>query len=1014
MQNIIKSVWVVILSCSPHFLFSTECGIEVRFLQGITHAVPGQIITAQAEIINRNCSEDTIFVGHLDLPPLWNAIPSNDILIHSRFGQAAIQTVSIQVPETAAPGEYPVDYKVWAQRNMNIMDRDNTYIVIGELKDKTDPINFEITSPSCLEANPGEVLFVSACVCNTHPTPFEGRLVIACPNGWSFTPCEAIELSLDPMESKVLIYAVKSPDSVLAGEHVITLNIEGCPNLQRSVVAIIKPNVNVIGRIERETRNYNLHQDIQVEVVYTNQGNIPLSVMLEAQTDPICRVDCISPQFEIPPFETVSIPIVLKPNNCKEISSQFLLIRLLNAETGEQLYQNPTTFQFIVPGSEINDRYVRIPAYFKTMVVGDHHDYVFAAEFAGQGMIDKDAQRYLDFFFRIPTHYRRVIYNIDERLFVGIQDPKWNLMLGDTMYSLSPLTQRYRYGRGASIERAWDNFSAGIHYTQNTISSHCNSQEICSYIEYNPQSNCSLALNYMNKSENNIPNTNILSLLADVEPVKNVFIECEVGKNFITSKRDTNAYRIEANAQFWKDSWFSLEKVYAGPEFFGYYNHQHLLTSSLDIPLHSKLRFNFNLSQLKQNFDCDNHHDGIIPRQHQYDANMSYRLNPYCTVSVNGMLLRAKDLGNFSQYDFRQEWVGGSFFFINRCFNVNGKLSFGQQRNYLTHHTSHFLQQYYIYISKEFSQNLLFSLFYDGGNTNYYDAGPWRNTYGGSMVYRTSYRQWFELFAQRVKQNDDLMDLSQVCLNFNHTFRNCHVLQGTIQYYYYRGHYPNNLLFLISYSVPFTVPICRNKAMGDLKGFVYNSKSNNPISGALVRCGQEQTHTDNFGNFAFYHIPRGSHSTKVETLPDNLIATATADSNICICGGSTTNIAISVIDSCTIKGQVIQYGYKDIFAFLNNGENNEIIPLEGMNYIKIAIEREESEEIYTVLTNKKGEFRFQKLRPGIWRIKLATHQIPPNHELNFSDVTVDIKPGESFNVDFDVKPISPQIFKLDS
>lgn len=995
-------------------LYGNECGIEVRFLQSITHALPGQVVAIQAEIINRKPSGETIFVSHLNLPPLWKAIPANDLLLHAHCGQAAIQTVTIQIPETVSPGAYRISYEVWAQKNINILDRDDTVIVVGELADKTDPITLEITSPSLTEINPGEVLYLSALVSNPHPLPFDGKLLLSCPNEWSFTPPNPLDFSLEPEESQVLIYALKVPSSALAGEHAITLGLEGCRGLQRSVVVLIKPRVAITGKVEGIRDAFSLNQHVQLSVRYTNSGNIPLKVIVETQTEPYCELQCFSTTFEILPYETIEIPIIVKTDTQLEQFSQFLLVRLVDAETGEQLYQNPMTLNFMAPGTISNDPYVRIPAYFRTLMVSDHNDYVFGVECAGGGLIDVEEDRYLDFFFRLPTQTRNILYNIDQRMFVGIQDREWNVLLGDTVYELSPLTQRYRYGRGAGIQHAWDDWSAGVHCTKNTVSSHFDPKEICGYVEYHPLENWSLALNYMNKSEASIPTSNIVTLQSDIEFPNNVICELEAGKNFVDSQRDNYAYRFETDVKLWRDSWFNLQNVYAGPDFFGYYQHIRLLTSSLDVPISCRWRLNFNFNQLRQNFDPECHINAIIPKQHQFDACLTYRFNPLCSLSFNGLLLRARDLGEFDQYNFNQRWGGVSFSAACRGYILNTTVSFGQQRNYRSHHTTNLLQRYYIYLAKDFSQKFSGSLFYDGGNTNYYDAGPWRNTYGGSISYRYSPRQWFELFAQRVRQSHDYLDLSQVACNFTYIFKNLHVLQGTIQYYGYsaQSNYPDDTIILITYTMPFQMPVCRRKDIGVLAGAVYDTWNHQYVNDALVSCGQLQTATEGYGSFSFPCVASGEQKARVDLLPEGLISTAVNDVPIHVRGGTKTLMVIPVIPSCSIQGTITLYGFKDIFAVLNNPHAIEVVPQQGLESIGVAIEREESNEIYTATTNAKGEFRFNKLRPGVWRIRIRSDQIPDNHALDFNDLILEVRPSEEANIAFNVKPIAPQVYKL--
>lgn len=1008
---------LLLILTMPH-LQGNECGLEVRLLQSINNVVPGCVTSIQAEIINRS-SHRQLLVGHLDLPSRWEAVPSNDILMHLDVGQCAIQTLMIRVPESGSEGEYPIAYEVWARNNRNFFDRDTGAIVIGAPSESL-PISVEITSPPLCEPTLGELFFVSALIVNRSDQPFDGNLLLNTPPGWHSFPGESVALALEPEESKVLMYGVKVPGAALAGEHRITLGLEGSPHLCSSVVACIKPKVDVQGFVDGGSDVFNISQQAQFFVRYTNNGNVPLRVVVETFAQPACRIECAGGPFEILPHETYEVPIALAPEFCLlQEFSQFLLVKLVDVDTGEQLYQNPMTLKFVVPSSSTDDQFVRVPARFRMMALGDRYKNVLAAEYAGGGLIDAEKERYCEFFLRMPTDSHYVIYNIDQCLYAGMNDQDWNVQLGDTVYTLSDLTQRYRYGRGANVERYWDNWSAGVHYTENTLKSECNPRELCSYVEWRPVDNWGISGNYLHKVEGGIPTSNIITLQSDLELPRNIVAEVEGGTNCVERRhqRDNNAYRLALSGKMWKDSWFSVEKIYAGPEFYGYYNHLHLFSAALDMPLCRRLRLNANINHFVQNFDLcsEDPSDAIIPRQRQYCGSLTYSMTPGCSFAVNGMLLRGQDLGECPQYDFYQKWLGGSFFLTSRGYSLNGIATWGQQKDYRHHHhkTIHSLQRYYVYLSKDFSAKLSASLFYEGGNTNYYDARPWRTAYGGALYYRFAPTGCMELFMQKVKQSSDMLDMSQITFNFNYTYKNQHTLQASAQYSNYRSHYPNDMMFLVSYSIPFSMPICRRQDVGNVGGIIYNAWDKCAVSGAMMECAKDHVATGADGRFMFINIPRGEHSPRLELLPDDLITLNNGGISVDVIGGKTTELSIPVVPACSIGGEVVLYGYKDLFALLVDPSNAELIAQEGIKGMRVGISLDGQQEVYIGTTNDRGVFTFPKLRPGNWHIKLFTEELTELQELDINNLVVDVKPGENKFIAFKVTPKAPEIHLLE-
>lgn len=1009
--------FIISLLLPCELLAAYDFGLEVHVLQPMVHAVPGQIATVQVEIINTTPNNQVI-VGHVSLPPGWEVIPSNDLFMHIHAGQSAIQTLLIQPPDSACSGEYPLSYEVWKRENMSMVGADHFKVIIPTLP-SDEPLLIELTSPALLEASAGEMIYISALAKNSSDDEWEGMLLLNTPSCWPCFPPSPYPIQLGPCESKGLLFAVKVPEDALAGEHLITINHAGGGYCIRAVTVKVKPEIDIKGCIEGAGEAYNLNQTVSFFLRYTNEGNLPLTVRLEKCMDPPCLLQCTEMPFEILPHETKEIPVNITPELTEHPYNQFVLIKLIHAETGVQLYQNPMTFKFVIPGASSNDPYIHIPAYVKGMALRDRYKNILALETAGGGVIDPETGRYFDFMMRLPSSPRHVIYNADQRIYMGLYDPDMDLRLGDTVYELTPLTQFYRYGRGAGIDKRWnDKWASGLHYSQNTLSCDSDPHELAAYVEYAPQGPFSLSSNYLHKVQQGIPTSNLVSLEGVIDYPENITTELEGGVNFLKNKGKGNpyAYRIASYGKLPCDSWYTFEKAYAGSEFYGYYNHLHLLTSSVDFPISQKLRANLNVSRLTQNFDtdCEEEPEAILPKQHQYGATLTYLANENCSFGVNGLLLRGEDLGLYPQYDFYQKWAGVSFFYTAKGYILNSLISWGQQKDYLTDKTTHCLQRYYAYLGKDLMQNLRGFIFYDGGNINYYDAKPWRNGFGGALSYRFAPTGHIDLFYQKLHHTADMLDMSQFACNFNYVFKNLHRIEAIVQVFRYEKHYPNDTLVLFSYSIPLSIPLCKRKDIGELQGYVYNDVDATPIQGALVGCNSNYASTNENGQFTFSGLPKGCQEIEVALLPGDMIPSRPQELSVDIRGGAKVKRGIPVVNSCTLEGEIIKYRYKDLFTLVQDEIEPELIKDGGMSGIRIAASREGEKEIYLNVTGGKGNFSFSKLRPGEWHLKVFTDDLPPLHGLEFNDLVVHLEPGQTQAVHFKVKPLAPQFFKLDS
>ncbi|MBA3817192.1 MAG: hypothetical protein H0X29_11885, partial [Parachlamydiaceae bacterium] len=694
-----------------------------------------------------------------------------------------------------------------------------------------------ITSSLSLSCEQGEILYISYVVTNHRSSECTEVIRLLVPEGWTTIPQNYAEITLNPSESCVGIFAVKVVDMALAGDYTIFLEIEGSDQQQEIMVAVCE-NINFDAKLMPVEECYHGDVPISLAMFCVNNGNTALQLKLDAQVEPICPLSYESGIFTLQPGKNIDLYLQLEPSMCLEPFRQFLLLKIMDADTCNQLFVQAVNLEIIPCGSSFDDPFIRIPAHASIIALGDNEDDVFVAEFAGGGYIDTTQDRFLDFCFRLPSKSRNVIYNVDQRIFLGLKQPDLNLRAGDTVYVLSPLTQLYRYGRGGGIDIYEGNWSIGSHYTQNIFNNDYNPRETCAYVEYSPSPRLNISGNYLHKTLQHIPTSHLVTCAAEIEFRKNAWTEIEFGKNFVdhVQHKDTWAYRFETRGKCFKDTWYDIEKVYAGAAFFGYYQHINLFSTTIDFPVARAWRGNVNYSDLKQNFDnvyCYENYT-LAPRQRQFIANLSYNFHSGANVTLNGTLLRAKDEGSASQYNFNQRWAGVNLTFTRKRYYFNTRVQFGQQRDYLTHHTTNLLQLYYVFLGKDFTDKLNASLFYEGGSTNYYDARHWRTSYGTAISYKYSNRAILEFMAQRVMNKPDQYEMTQVSGRGSYTFKNLSQLQGTVQYFNYQKHYPDDLLFLVSYTVPFGLPITRRLDIGVVEGYVWDANRACPIAEAQV------------------------------------------------------------------------------------------------------------------------------------------------------------------------------------
>jgi hypothetical protein len=69
-----------------------------------------------------------------------------------------------------------------------------------------------------------------------------------------------------------------------------------------------------------------------------------------------------------------------------------------------------------------------------------------------------------------------------------------------------------------------------------------------------------------------------------------------------------------------------------------------------------------------------------------------------------------------------------------------------------------------------------------------------------------------------------------------------------------------------------------------------------------------------------------------------------------------------------------------------------LVPDTTLSNMLVRLERED--EILRRLTDRQGEFSFEDLRPGKWKLVVDDSNLPVHNQLEFNELEFDLKPGD--------------------
>ncbi len=893
-----------------------------------------------------------------------------------------------------------------------------------------------LTSPLPLEITSEEVIFISFLATQLGSQTCSPSFNLSCPVDWTVIG-QPERLHLEPLTPALYIVGIKAPNSTLAGTYTLTLEIDQQPYLILPLT--VKSQIALTSSIAELPSSYLADTPSSFKLICHNESNIPLTVKLEVATEPNCPIHFYREPFVLPPLSSQQCSVELKPQTSPESPKQFVFIKIQNIESNATLSQQVVTLDGS-PTDLKKDDFIHFPSSLGVFISGDNGDKVAGIKYEGEGCIDPERERFLEFFFCLPNRDRTLYYEQDQRFYIGLWDPHWSLDLGDTVYHLSPLTQDSRYGRGAGIDYQTEKLAWGLHYTRNTFKTDYNPKETGTYVRFFPSEECSFGLNFLHKSLRFFPKANILTFESHLKILEEHELDIELGKNFyppslykrkshcFIKNNKTLAYRMRVQGTLNKIIDYTIESLHAGADFFGYYSHQKLFSCSVYFPLQARLHATLSYTRLKQNFDAYFYGSNqsihshpahyfkykaryerdqlLAPDQKQWNTTLSYQLDAQTSIALNSLTLKAKDTAMTHHYDFLQHWLGTSYNYSNSYFYLNSTYSIGQQQDYLTHLTSHFLQKYTAYCGTHFTPHFSTSLFLEYGNTNYYDAKPKRNSYGMAFNYRYKVGCLTNLFLQRVSHPADHYVFSQISYYLHHLFSTRHFLDFSIQYFRYKKHDPKEFLFLLSYTIPFDTIIGRKNDSSTLSGYLYDPSAETlmekgSLSQATLSCNGQQALTDPQGGFNFNSLSVGKQELRIAILPENYVPLDSYDHIIDIKPGKNAFIYLPIVPACQVIGSILPIIQEQDNCRKEIEEQDELQKI-NLNKITVHLIKEDGSEELTCQTNAQGQFYFNHLRPGDWLIHLDDHSLSTSQHFSMNDLIFTLQPTEKKNITFNI------------
>jgi hypothetical protein len=644
-----------------------------------------------------------------------------------------------------------------------------------------------LQTPLEQESEAGTIVTATFLLTNTTQNKETFLSTLELPPGWVTIPFEEPFFSLDAGGTTVQWFAFRIPPNTLAGSYSIRYVAQGRehPSLYTESnfsVRVLKKNL-LTTSIQKPPSYILAGKTYETTVTVVNEGNVPAEVDVDIKDHQDFPLTIKSPlTFSLEPKESKQISIkVTTPKELEKTTRHFLHISVENIKDPNSIQYFSTEVEIFPLKQGKPNKYDTLPMK-TTLGYGQKNSKTeLFIDQSGKGPLSKTKN--IDFFFRVPcikqANIDRDLGGPPENGYLHYWDTLIDLYGGDGVYTLTPLTLLNRFGTGGSFSTKPAPVTFKTLYIKDTSS--VPRSNLGGRLSYEPYPKLSLSLSslqthYTKKAEkiledgkNSITN----SFLGEFENKKFGTIQAEYADTggFFATKKHHQSYYLYSRGNTYHKAWYAIQKIYAGPDFSGYYQDTDQTYGSLGIPIAKRLQATLSYNRSAFNLQ-KNRGKGAAPRNQNAYGGLSYTFPFGLYTSCYYNYLKLKD--SLSKQGYQTH-----FFSLNGGqtidkWTLQGIVEYGRYSKITTQSQSHSWQNYQFYAYYQPTPRRQYAAYTRMGYTNATQSIQWSRTYGLSSAWSAGKHLKFQLMYQYSSQN---LNRQYINSNIQYTFNNKSYLQ---------------------------------------------------------------------------------------------------------------------------------------------------------------------------------------------------------------------------------------------
>jgi len=872
-------------------------------------------------------------------------------------------------------------------------------ILLFGVEMQAQEVDVYLVNQEAIIAKPGKVTTVVINISNESTANLKVQPKFFYPKKWSsITDTAVFEIKSKSKSTKLLSFFV--PNQTPTENYELAFELEEVRTKKRlqslSFSVQVKEIVNISIKGIEAPDFVIAGENIHAKFIVRNFGNSEQTILLTPYS-----CDLIGPERIVLPPNTIQIIEVA----ASTISELRKVSRKSFRLEGRTSTDNPTQAHAylhsrVIPNAneEINDG-KQLPSYVRLSYIGHNRNNVgyssgWQGELYTQGSLDEAGKNNLELKLQGPNQFNISSLGLYDEYYAKFETPNYKLHIGDKTYSLSPLTEYARNGRGIEASIQQNHFEAGGFFHRPrffpTITN-----EIGVYARHHINQKNTISLNYLHKNyENSEVPASLVSLHSRFALLKNTIIETEVSKGDHGRESGYAGYfRVESSSL--KKLRLSSTILYASQDFPGYFTNTWYYTGSANFSITRKISAFANVYQDERNAARDTLY-ATAPFSKQYQGGLNFRFSTKTQIRASVSQNELKDLLPSKKFHRLNQSVKLQINQSIRSLQLSSAIEYGRTQNFLNPEGQEYSRLFRTYLNLNYQlshrhnfrgfvqflenndfnnlnrQQIIYGI---SGNSKITKSTYLRFQYQNNFEIEEYYRDrnLFELhFTQKIKRQHE------ISLSGRYALQRQTVNSGDFSV---AAHYKYN----------FGIPLEGKKKQSALLGQIFNTGSDS-VEGIVLYLNGKTAITNSEGQFKFRSLAPGKYYLLLDqtTLALHQIPDVPTPIEVEIIEGQDTNLSFGLTTSATISGHLDIIPKK---LLTSSGKKNNL-ELPG----PLLIELTDGEDSFRQITEPDGSFIFSGLRPGKWTLNIIYNDLFKHFSLDEETFELELKPGQKEDI----------------